>query len=91
MKLAAAHPWPDTSETQRETSSDDNYFDKHRLGGGAEFMVTERISVFAQGAYTSLDTSFLAKDLTALEDDEDTGLESEIGLVQANVGVNFHF
>jgi hypothetical protein len=30
MKLAAAHPWPDTSETQRETSSDDNYFDKHR-------------------------------------------------------------
>lgn len=62
-----------------------------RLGGGAEFMVTEQISVFAQGAYTSLDTSFLAKDLTALEDDEDTGLESEIGLVQANVGVNFHF
>ena len=32
MKLAAAHPWPDTSETQRETSSDDNYFDKHRIG-----------------------------------------------------------
>jgi hypothetical protein len=30
MKLAAAPPWPDTSETQRETSSDDNYFDKHR-------------------------------------------------------------
>ena len=31
MKLAEAPPWPDTSETQRETSSDDNYFDKHRL------------------------------------------------------------
>ena len=30
MKLAAAPPWPDTSETQRETSSVDNYFDKHR-------------------------------------------------------------
>ena len=30
MKLAAVPPWPDTSETQRETSSDDNYFDKHR-------------------------------------------------------------
>jgi hypothetical protein len=30
MKLAAAPPWPDTSETQHETSSDDNYFDKHR-------------------------------------------------------------
>lgn len=30
MKLAAAPPWPDTSEMQRETVSDDNYFDKHR-------------------------------------------------------------
>ena len=33
MKLAAAPPWPDTSETQRETSSVDNYFDKHRTPG----------------------------------------------------------
>ena len=31
IKLAAAPPWPDTSDTQRETSSVDNYFDKHRL------------------------------------------------------------
>ena len=35
MKLAAAPPWPDTSETQRETSSVDNYFDKHRHHRGA--------------------------------------------------------
>jgi opacity protein-like surface antigen len=62
-----------------------------RFGGGAEVMVTERVSVFAEATYTSLDTSFLADNLTTAELGEDTGLESEIGLIQANVGLNFHF
>ncbi len=53
-------------------------------------MVTESVSIFAQGSYTSLNTDFLAKNLTDNEPD-DTGLESDIGLLQANVGVNFHF
>jgi hypothetical protein len=34
MKLAAATPWPNASETQRETISVDNCFDKHRRPRG---------------------------------------------------------
>ena len=40
MKQAAAPPWPDTSETQRETSSVDNYFDKHRMMYAVETALT---------------------------------------------------
>lgn len=83
--IATYDPEADTIDTNSEMAFG------FRFGGGAEFMVTERVSVFAQGTYTSLDTSFLADNLTAVELGEDTGLESEIGLMQANVGLNFHF
>ena len=62
-----------------------------RLGAGAEFMVTESVSFFAQGSYTSFDTSFFANNLTDNRGGEETGLDSDISVIQANVGLNFHF
>jgi opacity protein-like surface antigen len=63
-----------------------------RVGGGAEFSVSDQMSLFAQGTYTWLNTELETPNLNSVEDPEDaSSLDTKLGIVAINVGLNFQF
>ena len=63
-----------------------------RVGGGAEFSVSDQMSLFAQGTYTWLNTELDTPNLNSIEDPEDaSSLDTKLGIVAINVGLNFQF
>lgn len=61
-----------------------------RVGGGAERAISEDISLFAQATYTRLNTELETPNLDGMEDDP-SRLDTKLGIVAVNVGLNFKF
>lgn len=61
-----------------------------RVGAGAEFSVSDQMSLFAQGTYTRLTTELETPNLNNMEDDP-SRLDTKLGIVAVNVGLNFQF